>query len=1188
MKILNLDLRAFGPFTDCHLDLSGGEHGLHIIFGANEAGKSSALRALRALLFGIPERCQDNFRHTNPNLRIGGRFRSASGQELHCFRKKGRKQTLRDEHDAPLADDALAQLLGGVDERMFERLFGIDHDNLVSGGLALLAERGREAEALFGAGLGGGNVHTVLKRLDQEALELFSPRRGSNNRLINQQLNQFAELERRQHEILLLAQSWDNTRRAVEQARTQLLELDAALTEASRQRSRLERIRRTQPNLARHAQLLAQLSELRDLPQLSANFGQRRETAWSQRATAVASQASAQQRDQLLQQKIAAVTVHEDLLAEAELIDSLLERLGSHRKAALDRFRLVTDRNGFNAQAAALLAQTHPALTLTDAPSLRPLLNRRRRVTELGDHRGALAAALTQAQHQYAATTQQLERLRTAFTELPSAQPLDTLRHAVEAAHRAGDLDRAIAQAQKQQQRRDDDCQRELAALGLWTADLDALRRAPLPNASTIERFIKEFQALDDAQRSTESTHTEMRIEQRRIDEALRALQLVGAVPSEMELAQARHQRDQLLQQLKTLLLASESRSRSAVAISSEFSLSQLSAPSPMAVTKADKTALVERVELAVTEVDQVADRLRREAQRVHEQANAQARRESCTQQLNDLAQLLAAQQKQRELLTQAWLALWLASEVKSPLPPREMQSWLNRANRLCELATQADEQRAALTELTAESREHVLALATALEALDVPATFSTFRDILALAEMQLTARTETERRRMQLEREMTTLHAAQQQLELEVERCQTERNAWASEWSALMTELGLPANASPGDASDHLKTLNDCLLQLHEAERLAGRITGIDHDAAEFQRNANALLTRLAPDLLARPLPEAVVQLHQRLGKQREDRSRLNELLRQSHSTQAEIQQATATIQAADTLLAELCREARCAEATALVAVEQRVLTRRNLQQQLQDVEEALMAAGDGLGIDALRNEAAQVERDTVLAELTALELQINNALRPQQLRLLEEKVKAERQFAEMAGDAVAAQVAEEMQAVLATLRVQAERYVQLKLAGKILRDEIERFRRTHRDPILARASGYFAQLTCNAFHAVESSFDDVDQPILVGQRANGERLQVEGMSTGTRDQLYLALRLANLEHHLQGIEPLPFVVDDILIQFDDVRAQATLDALMTFSTKTQVILFTHHQQVITQAQLLDPQGRNVLVHTL
>ena len=44
MKILNLHLIAYGPFSDGSLDLSGGSEGLHLIYGPNEAGKSAALR----------------------------------------------------------------------------------------------------------------------------------------------------------------------------------------------------------------------------------------------------------------------------------------------------------------------------------------------------------------------------------------------------------------------------------------------------------------------------------------------------------------------------------------------------------------------------------------------------------------------------------------------------------------------------------------------------------------------------------------------------------------------------------------------------------------------------------------------------------------------------------------------------------------------------------------------------------------------------------------------------------------------------------------------------------------------------------------------------------------------------------------------------------------------------------------
>ena len=63
MKLLTLDLKAVGPFTGAVLDLSAGEHGLHLVYGPNEAGKTSALRALSYLLFGFPVRSADNFVH---------------------------------------------------------------------------------------------------------------------------------------------------------------------------------------------------------------------------------------------------------------------------------------------------------------------------------------------------------------------------------------------------------------------------------------------------------------------------------------------------------------------------------------------------------------------------------------------------------------------------------------------------------------------------------------------------------------------------------------------------------------------------------------------------------------------------------------------------------------------------------------------------------------------------------------------------------------------------------------------------------------------------------------------------------------------------------------------------------------------------------------------------------------------
>ena len=87
--------------------------------------------------------------------------------------------------------------------------------------------------------------------------------------------------------------------------------------------------------------------------------------------------------------------------------------------------------------------------------------------------------------------------------------------------------------------------------------------------------------------------------------------------------------------------------------------------------------------------------------------------------------------------------------------------------------------------------------------------------------------------------------------------------------------------------------------------------------------------------------------------------------------------------------------------------------------------------------------------------------------------------------------------------------------------------------------------------------------------------------------MSDGTRDQLYLSLRLATLEQHLSKGEPLPFVVDDILIGFDDNRTRVCLEVLAELAAMTQVLLFTHHRRVLELAEGLEAEA-GIFLHEL
>ncbi len=144
---------AFGRFTEKSLDLSDGNLGLHIIYGDNEAGKSTSLRALIGWLFGIDTRTKDNFLHSNPKLRVGGELQLLDGEKIEFIRRKGNKDTLlKYGSNAPFDESRFTRFLpAGIDQTLFTKLWGIDHGRLTAGGHELLEQSGDLGQALFSA-----------------------------------------------------------------------------------------------------------------------------------------------------------------------------------------------------------------------------------------------------------------------------------------------------------------------------------------------------------------------------------------------------------------------------------------------------------------------------------------------------------------------------------------------------------------------------------------------------------------------------------------------------------------------------------------------------------------------------------------------------------------------------------------------------------------------------------------------------------------------------------------------------------------------------------------------------------------------------------------------------------------------------------------------------------------------------
>ena len=119
----------------------------------------------------------------------------------------------------------------------------------------------------------------------------------------------------------------------------------------------------------------------------------------------------------------------------------------------------------------------------------------------------------------------------------------------------------------------------------------------------------------------------------------------------------------------------------------------------------------------------------------------------------------------------------------------------------------------------------------------------------------------------------------------------------------------------------------------------------------------------------------------------------------------------------------------------------------------------------------------------------------------------------------------------------------------------------------------MLAAASQAFQRMTGGEFSRLVSDDSDL-RPVLVALRQDGGRVGMAALSEGTRDQLFLALRLAALTIRRDAAMALPLVLDDVLMTSDDRRATRMLQALADHARGGQVIVFTHHRHLLELAR--------------
>jgi uncharacterized protein YhaN len=276
----------------------------------------------------------------------------------------------------------------------------------------------------------------------------------------------------------------------------------------------------------------------------------------------------------------------------------------------------------------------------------------------------------------------------------------------------------------------------------------------------------------------------------------------------------------------------------------------------------------------------------------------------------------------------------------------------------------------------------------------------------------------------------------------------------------------------------------------------------------------------------------------------------------------EAQGEQAAAQTRRED--LSRLLADAGLADLEALRQARERARRVEQLSAKLSEVEERLAKMPESA---AGSNDLAACEGALKAAQARLQDLQAKLGELSQRRGRLEQELKHLNQ----------AQSAAQAEAALEELRRRrwdlARRHGVLLLAGACLERAMQRFRLEAQPSLLQKASeflhkssaGAYGWLGSDIFESKPKPGQDPDLSARPGPGAMDREAQA--LSRGTRDQLYLSLRLALAQEITQGREPAPLLLDDPLVNFDDERLAAALNMLMELARERQVLLLTCHQ---------------------
>lgn len=407
-------------------------------------------------------------------------------------------------------------------------------------------------------------------------------------------------------------------------------------------------------------------------------------------------------------------------------------------------------------------------------------------------------------------------------------------------------------------------------------------------------------------------------------------------------------------------------------------------------------------------------------------------------------------------------------------------------------------------------------------------------------------------------------------ELKEEFDTIKNKENELKNEWMTWLEKNNFDPHLSQKSVDDALNTIKICRKDIESLNVIIKDLNELDKNINEYIELAKKVSEEFRNDVSIDEIPTKVKFIGDELKKAEKifnGKEQKNESIK---GHEKEIDDWKLELSENNKNLQEFIKRNGASDENDLKSRFEISRTRKEMDAKLKNLKSNICKISGVEEFDEIESQLKDLDKEGIVARIAGLKLEIDQAKKDfDALQDTKHNLKVE--IRQLGTEDELGRLYVHLEGLKHELKENVKKFLRFNIASYFIKQAKEKDEK--RQPDRIKDAEKFFNLFTKSKEFPEGRYEKIIPSLgqtgvsVVDTREN--RIEPKKLSRGTAEQLYLALRFGCIKEKSKHSESIPIIMDDILVNFDPLRANNACKAIIEFSKEHQVLFFTCHPEI-------------------